>query len=48
MMKCVEENKMVNFFKRKIIALRKVIEKQGTVSKILSAMAWCNLKRLRK
>ncbi len=48
MTKCIEENKMINFFKRKITTSEKVIKKQETVSKILSAMAWYNLKRLRK
>jgi len=38
-MKYIKENKMVNFFKRKITASRKVMKKQGTVSKILSAIA---------
>ncbi len=34
--------------KGRISTLKKVIEKQGIICKILSVMVWCNLKRLRK
>ncbi len=34
--------------KGRISVLKKVIEKQETIGKILLVMMWCNLKRLRK